>query len=476
MWLAVHVPHLPLQALSDSIQQSVPALIFDRVGRRDVVIACTRIAAELGVKPGLQLAEAHALSNQLVALPRNPGRETECLQHLANVLAVLTPNIHISDDFGLLLEVGSSRALFDGYEKLLRNAIVLVDAQRLRANHVLAPTARGARWLAKAHRELLIEEQIDEWLDDLPVRCMDIKPDLIKALGELNLHFLSSIRRIETAELNQRFGTELTMALDHAYGKVSWSLPFWKPAQAFHQYVEFLELVTDQQHWWPGVSVLLHQLQEFLRLRSQAAISVLFSFSNGRQQTSQLSLASAHGIHLASEWLRLLQAQLERSSIHHEISRIDLFCSDSKALQVQALDLFDQRRNRQQIWQSLLDLLTARIGMQYLLLKPRNHQSALPESRSIASSPPSSGNATSLRPTWLIDPPRRLYGDTLRRLRHSLVLRQPERIETLDGNTSADQVNAVHRDYYIAIAERHSYWWVYRERATDCWFLQGIFA
>ena len=114
--------------------------------------------------------------------------------------------------------------------------------------------------------------------------------------------------------------------------------------------------------------------------------------------------------------------------------------------------------------------------MQYLLLKPRNHQSALPESRSIASSPPSSGNATSLRPTWLIDPPRRLYGDTLRRLRHSLVLRQPERIETLDGNTSADQVNAVHRDYYIAIAERHSYWWVYRERATDCWFLQGIFA
>ena len=94
--------------------------------------------------------------------------------------------------------------------------------------------------------------------------------------------------------------------------------------QAFHQYVEFLELVTDQQHWWPGVSVLLHQLQEFLRLRSQAAISVLFSFSNGRQQTSQLSLASAHGIHLASEWLRLLQAQL--SAVQSSMKYRELIC------------------------------------------------------------------------------------------------------------------------------------------------------
>ena len=32
MWLAVHVPHLPLQALSDSIQQSVPALILTGSG------------------------------------------------------------------------------------------------------------------------------------------------------------------------------------------------------------------------------------------------------------------------------------------------------------------------------------------------------------------------------------------------------------------------------------------------------------
>lgn len=476
MWLAVHVPHLPLQALSDSIQQSVPALIFDRVGRRDVVIACTRIAAELGIKPGLQLAEAHALSNHIVALPRDPGREAQCLQHLAGVLAVLTPNIHISNDFGLLLEVGPSQALFGGDKALLRSAIVLVDAQHLRANHVLAPTARGARWLAKAHRELLVEGQIDEWLDDLPVKCMDINRDLIKALGELNLHFLSSIRSLAAAELNQRFGTELSTALDQAYGKVTLSLPFWKPAQVFHQHVEFMELVTDQQHWWPGVSVLLHQLQEFLRLRSQAAISVLLSFSNGRQQTTPLNLASAHGIYLANEWLRLLQARIERSSIQHEISRIDLYCSDSKPLQVEALDLFDHHGNRQQIWQSLLDLLSARIGMQHLLLKPRSHQSALPESRSIAASAPSPASTASLRPAWLVDPPRRLYGSTLNRLRHSVVLRQPERIEMLDRNTLSDQVSEVHRDYYIAVGERHSYWWVYRERATDCWFLQGIFA
>ena len=30
--------------------------------------------------------------------------------------------------------------------------------------------------------------------------------------------------------------------------------------------------------------------------------------------------------------------------------------------------------------------------------------------------------------------------------------------------------------YYIAAAEQHRYWWVYRDRTTDQWFLQGVFA
>ena len=50
-----------------------------------------------------------------------------------------TPNIHISDDFACLKLALAHYSM--ATRSFWRNAIVLVDAQRLRANHVLAPTA-----------------------------------------------------------------------------------------------------------------------------------------------------------------------------------------------------------------------------------------------------------------------------------------------------------------------------------------------
>lgn len=475
MWLAIYVPSLPLQALSRLISQTVPALVFETQGRRDVVIACNRSAMELGVKRGSNLAEAIVLGDQFVVLPRDLQREAECLQHLASALAGLTPNIHISDNYGLLLDVAASRLLNGNYANLLQIASSIVDAHGIRAHQVLAPTSRGARWLGKAHRQLLVEKDIDDWLDDLPVRCMDISDGLLKALEEFNLPYLSSLKSLTGSELNQRLGTELTTALDQAYGRVTQTLPFWRTSPDFHQYVDFLDLVSNQQHWWPGVVVLLRQLQEYLRLHSKTATSLTFLFANGQQQNSPIMLASDQGEHRTDTWLQLLQAHLERQPILHEISRIDLHCTQLKPAQVNESDFFDRTQTDQSSWQSLLDLLSSRLGLQHLLTRPHEQQNALPDSRTSTSTSSYQPDSDVIRPCWLVDPPRRLYGDRLRRLRHSLIRRQPERIEAQWAELPAPAATP-QRDYYIAAGEHHAYWWIYRERSTDQWFLQGIFA
>ena len=475
MWLAIYVPDLPLQALSYALDQSVPVAIFEHKGRRDVVVACNRIATQSGVRVFATLAEASALVNQLVALPRDLHREKEFLHRLADSLASLTPNICVDGSFGLLLDVGGSLMLHDGSDSLLRLAMSIIDEALIRAHAVLAPTSRGARWLAKAHRQLIVETRIDNWLDDLPIVHTDISPEVITELRNLNLHHLAAVRCLNSAELNQRFGTELTIALDQAYGMTQQSLPFRKAALVFHQYVEFLDLAREQAHWWPGITVLLRQLQDFLRQHGKAAIALRFTFSNGHQQSTALTIASGQGAHHAAIWLRLLQVRVEHDPILHEISRIDLLSHQFRNAEAVELDFFDQSKAHQQIWQSLLDLVASRLGGQRFLTSPRHHQNALPESQNDTSTTHLPSYSDSLRPPWLIDPPKLLQADIMRRLRHSLSLRQPERIEA-NWSAQGNNGSSVLRDYYIVSADHHRYWWVFRERNTDRWFLQGIFA
>ena len=483
MWLAIYVPGLALQAFSNPLHKSAPVVVFDRNGRRDVVISCNRLAMQLGVKLHMSLSEANALSDRLVVLHRESERETQCLEQLADALSALTPSIHISKGFGLLLEVSGSLTLFGGADTLLQRTFTLIESRGLRAHVVLAPTSRGARWLAKAYRQLIVESSISDWLDDLSLACTDLSDELITSLRELNLHHLAALRRLPSIELNNRFGTGLSAALDQAYGKTAQSqsvvaatvLPYWQAAPAFRQYVEFLELVREQTHWQHGIVVLLRQLQEFVRLRSQVVISLQFCFSNGNQQTTGLVLVSRHGSHRADDWMRLFLARLEQCPIEHEISRIDLHCDEFKAVEAHELDFFDSHSTCQLIWQSLLDLLISRLGMHRLRLIPRRQQNALPESQSLSTPEKNRSKNEALRPAWLIDPPRLLHGTALQRLRQSLSLYQPERIEA-HWSAQSETEGETLRDYYIAAAAHHSYWWVFRERKTDRWFLQGIFA
>ncbi len=373
--------------------------------------------------------------------------------------------------------------MFGGCAPLLERAITLLEPTRLRTHTVLAPTARGARWLTQAHRQLIVEDAIADWLDELPVACMDVASDTLHELRELNLHRVGALRSLPSTELEHRFGPGLTLALDQAYGKRTQSLPWRSASPCFHEYVEFLDLSRAQMEWWPGIAVLLRQLQSFLRLRGLAATTLQWQFSNGSQQSTGRTLVAAEGTQLPSVWQRLLSARLEREPITHELSRIDLLCSEFESSNGVEQDFFDQGKTQASGWQALLDLFGSRLGWAQLRRSPRHPHTALPESQPRLPAETTLERSEALRPVWLLDPPRLLRGDSVLRLRQSLNLRLPERVELYDAIQSACQRTeygppgrAAQRDYYIAAAEQHRYWWVYRDRTTDQWFLQGVFA
>lgn len=475
MWLAIYIPALPLQAFSRALVESGPVAVYERDAKRNRIVASNKKAAQLGIKRDCSLAEANALSNHLISLPREPLRELTRLHELAAAVSHLTPNIHISESFGLLLDVSASLTLFGGAPSLLNEALVTIDAQQLRAHSVMAPSARGARWLARAHRELVVVDRFDQWLDDLPLIATDLPLDMIGELQALNLHNLAAVRQLPTDQLGKRFGPELALIMAQAYGHAPQSLPFWKPLNPFRESVEFLDLAREQSHWMPGITVLLEQLQNYLRQRAAETTAIQFIFFHGTQQQTALLLNAAHGTHSTQHWQRLFDAKLERTTLPHEVSRIDLLCEHTASMQFVELDFFDRSHDKNSQWQSLVALIKSRVGEQSLLESPHCNHNALPESSAaVQVNLATTRNADQLRPTWLVEPPRRLYGETLRKLFASLHVQHPERTQE-NWTLNADGGSTV-RDYYIATASDHCVWWIFRERAAGLWFLHGIFA
>lgn len=471
MWLAFYLPSLPLQAFSRSLIESAPVAVFERDARRNRIVARNQKAARLGIEVGQSLAEANALTETLVSLVREPLRETALLQRLAEQTSQLTPNVHIDEQFGVLLEISASVALFGGLAVLQQRALAIATAMSLRAHVIVAPTASGARWLARANRQLIVERDIGEWLDDLMLDCTDLPADVLDALRALNLHHLAAVRNIPAAALGKRFGKSLPLLLGRAYGEFNEALPYWQPEVRFSETVEFPDLAREQSHWMPGVEQLLLRLQDFLRGRAAATQAILFRFQMGTLRHTEFALQAAHETHQASDWLRLFNARIERLPIPHEVSGIELSCERIEAMRFAELDFFDRTRERDREWEALTTLIKLRLGD--TALQPANDNAcALPESPLLTGD--SATHDDALRPSLLFDPPRALSNREVTAFTASFPIRYPDRIQ--DQWVPQPDRDYTTRDYYIARTPDQRMLWVFRERLHNEWFLQGLFA
>lgn len=144
-------------------------------------------------------------------------------------------------------------------------------------------------------------------------------------------------------------------------------------------------------------------------------------------------------------------------------------------MQFAELDFFDRSHDKNIQWQALLALIKSRVGNQSVLDSTHRNHNALPESTARVDADHATARIDySLRPAWLIEPPRRLYGENLHQLFASLRLEHPERVKENWTTNANDQ--PTERDYYLAKSPDYCIWWIFRERVAGFWFLHGIFA
>ena len=141
LWLALHLPHLPLEA---NAPLPSPSAVVER-GR---ILLGDESAQRAGIAGGIGVAAARALAPGVTLLQRHREREEAALRMLACWAGCLTPRISLTSD-ALLLEIGTCLRLFGGPEKLLAAAVAGVQEQGFSVSHAMAPKPLGAEWLAR---------------------------------------------------------------------------------------------------------------------------------------------------------------------------------------------------------------------------------------------------------------------------------------------------------------------------------------
>lgn len=481
------MPQLPLETLRPCWCNPGAYAVIDT----ERVLATSREAALSGVRPGMRSGGVAATAPDTTLLERDVAKERAALDAIAMALMQYTPEVCHTDDFSVLLDVSASLTLFGGPAALCRRVAASIAALGFSASLGTAPTAKAAWLLARSarikdrplRRRTLALPTMTRHLDTLPFQLLPSTwpfQDWFVGIGARNL---GALRRLPRTGLMRRTSKQLVEELDSAYGDRTEMFEWLQLPATFSAHVETFDRIEHADALMFGATRLIVQMTGWL-VAQQLAVSTFtlhLEHERGRAAMAptalEITLAEPawHDAHL----LRLLKERLAKVELTAPVIGLRLSAQQLVPMLPPTDSLFPEPGGSPADFNRLLDMLTARLGAEHVLM-PATSPDHRPEICNVwvpatQKSPKRSEAGESLaRPFWILPKPipllmrqeRPFYGSPLK------MISGPERIEAGWWN---DQTAA--RDYYVAQGTDTSCYWIYLERTRDArWYLHGLYA
>lgn len=500
LWIALHLPHFILDTLTPSWRTEA-AFVYAAQGKGSrTVTACSPLARQAGVRPGMPLTSARSLAPLADIQVLSPQALAERYDDISALLLPYTPCLVQAESYTLLLEVSASLRLFGGLPVLRRRLLHTLRPQEV-SLRVATATNADAAWLLAVHpgahiRHALSSSTLTRRLHTLHCRHLPAALPYRDWLDGIGCQELSMLRALPRAELQRRTSPLLLYALDRLYGQAqNTRLSWFVPPNHFHQRLELPSPGTQSEALIFAAQRLLRPFCLWLEQRQQAAthISLLFEHDARRhdQAYTPLMLQSAQAIWHPEGWLRLLRAHLAHFPLPAPVL----------ALRLQSHQLHDRPKISASLlpssntalsasYEDTLTLLAARLGREAMrqaqprddhrpeaanawacALSPRKR--LLSEHTSDTCLPAQEPAAMGPRPSWLLENAQPLHSRDGQPWHHGplQLLQGPERIE--DGWWAAP----MRRDYYVAQSAQGACYWVFYTHQGDQsgWYLHGLF-
>jgi protein ImuB len=206
----------------------------------------------------------------------------------------------------------------------------------------------------------------------------------------------------------------------------------------------------------------------------------------------RLELRTAQAVQGTAHLRRLLAERLARQRLAAPADRLALRSLQTAALPQDSASLLPPQGQAQpgEPWHQLVERLSARLGPQCVQVpepvqdhrpeRMQRWQPALQAPAGGAPALPEGAQAGTPWPAWLVRPPRPLALRGDRPCLHGQPLRLlagPQRVEAgwWEAPGEAEE-GLAQRDYFVAHGPEAGWVWVFRDRATGGWFLQGVYA
>jgi protein ImuB len=500
LWLAIRLPHLPREVLPPdrSTRGQAPAAteatpLSPRAEREALRALC---------------AAAYQFSGTVTAQPRAPQ----------------------SDVHTLWLEIGSSLRLFQGLAPLL--ARLEASLARLGYSHALgiAPTLEGASVLAcwsGFSRDGLCGSgssrdgfcgsgfsrdhdpppcytlaELHAALKPLPATCLALPDDVLAALEGSGLARIGQVLELPLDALAMRFGYPVTDYLGRLTGRLADPRRWYRLPERYRRRFEFDGEIEALETLLFPLRRLLVEFQEYLVARDTGAQEFRVELEHEGAAPSVLTIGMGSPSRDAAHFQVLLRERFERTELAAPVRALTLLADRFVSPRARQLDFLNPRGSEDAEWGALLDRLRARLGAETVRglglaadHRPEKSWCAMPvgtasvgaasaatvgaasvgaASVGAASVGAASVGAASVgaasaatdpkRPLWLLPDPRPLAS-------MPRCVAGPERIE----GGWWDGLDAT-RDYYVAEGGAGARLWVYRERGSGSWFLQGLWS
>ncbi|MCX7171440.1 MAG: DNA polymerase Y family protein [Proteobacteria bacterium] len=476
LWLALHLPYLPLEANAPLSSPSAAPVAIIEQGR---IVVCDQAARQAGIENGIGVAAARMLEPSIALIARNPACEAAALHSLACWAGGFTPRVSLTPDT-LLLEIGSCLRLFGGLKKLVRAAIEGMQAQDFTVATAAAPTPLGAQWLAQAGKtaHCLDSHTLHQHLETLPIAVLPGKA--AASLARFGASTLADVRRLPSAALARRIGVDTLNLIARAFGEIADPRADFVFPDRFALSLQLPASVETAAGLLFAARRLTSALAGWLAARQAGVREFTLRLQHGQEET-QLVLQFAELTADGRRFERMLRERVERMALHAPVESLRLEATNVFFRPGRNQALFDDAHADQDAIGALFERLSARLGDQqvYRVALRDDHRPECATRHVTLFEKTSSSAATALpRPLWLLDQPESLREVDGRPYRqgHLKLLAGPERIESgwWDGGESTGDVG---RDYFIALSANAGWLWIYREcRTPGGWFLQGFFS